>query len=266
LGASYNTRSALEALMAHTPEFYVCFPGRIESISSSTDIKKGHKHLLWNPNKPHKLGEVSNIETNVVISEMPGQEVLYDSLLGLPSGKKEGMDIEIIRRHAQIQVAMIMIGQHLGYRTWVAKNDMGIVYKQKKLVQMDGVISSLTDNTLISAWQETIRAALLIDVIWFKNGRLMPAVIEIEHTTGVTSGLTRMKKFQDVTPSVKTRYVISAADDYREKAMQEISQPQFKSLDAKFFPYSAVEELWSLCERRKIQGVTEEFLDSFMES
>ena len=30
LGASYNTRSALEALMAATPEFYWCLPGRIE--------------------------------------------------------------------------------------------------------------------------------------------------------------------------------------------------------------------------------------------
>jgi type II restriction enzyme len=29
LGGSYNTRSALEALLAHTPEFYFCYPGSI---------------------------------------------------------------------------------------------------------------------------------------------------------------------------------------------------------------------------------------------
>src|ERR1700676_836403 len=47
LGASYNTRSALEALLAHTPQFQYCYPGRIEVGESSTAIKKGHKHLMW---------------------------------------------------------------------------------------------------------------------------------------------------------------------------------------------------------------------------
>ena len=44
LGASYNTRSALEALLAHTPEFYACYPGRLDSYSGN--IRQGHKHLL----------------------------------------------------------------------------------------------------------------------------------------------------------------------------------------------------------------------------
>jgi type II restriction enzyme len=47
LGASYNTRSVLEALLVHTPQFYYCYPGRIESINSNTKIKDGHKHLIW---------------------------------------------------------------------------------------------------------------------------------------------------------------------------------------------------------------------------
>ena len=93
----------------------------------------------------------------------------------------------------------------------------------------------------------------------------MPAVIEVEHSTGVTSGLTRMKGLQDALPRFPTRYVIVAADEDRKKVVQEASRPQFKSLETKFFPYSAVEELYSLCQRRKIQGVSEEFLDSFME-
>ena len=50
-----------------------------------------------------------------------------------------------------------------------------------------------------------------------------------------------------------------------QKVVQEANKEQFKSLDTRFFPYSAVEELYSLCERRKLRGITEEFLDSFME-
>lgn len=93
----------------------------------------------------------------------------------------------------------------------------------------------------------------------------MPAVIEVEHSTGVTSGLTRMKGFQDALPAFPTRYVIVAADEDREKVIREANREQFKSLNARFFPYSAVEELYGLCQRRKLRGVTEEFLDTFME-
>jgi type II restriction enzyme len=265
LGASYNTRSALEALLAHTPQFYMCYPGRIENIKSSVDIKSGHKHLLWLADLPHQAGEVVTKETKVVISEIPNQEVMYDALSFPDDILQQGLDINIQRRHAQIQIALINIGQHLGYKTWVAQNDRGIIYKQKRLGEMENVLPSLRESTLISSWDEAIRAALLIDCIWFKNGRLMPAVMEVEHTTGVTSGLTRMKKLQDAIPSVLTRYVIVAPDEDRQKVITEINQEQFHSLNAKYFPYSAVEELWALCERRKIKGITEEFLDCYME-
>jgi type II restriction enzyme len=265
LGASYNTRSALETLLAYTPQFYVSYPGRIESISSSTEIKKGHKHLIWSPNEPHEKGIIKEKHSEIVISEIPGQEVVYDSL-SIPEETETGLDIEIRRRHAQMQIALIMIGKHLGYRSWVAQNDMGIIYKGKKLAEMESVIPNLHSGTIISTWEDAIKAAHLIDCIWFEGSNRMPAVMEVEHTTGVTSGLTRMKKFQDMIPSINTRYVIIAADEDRGRVVREISTQQFKSLNAKFFPYSAVEELWALCERRKIKGTSEEFLDSFMEA
>lgn len=265
LGASYNTRSALEALIAHTPQFYMAYPGRIENINSSFDVRKGHKHLLWLPQQPHEAGTIVTKETDMVISEIPNQEVSYDAL-SLPADLLKGeIDIDVQRRHVQIQIALIMIGQHLKYRTWVAQNDKGILYNNKRIGDMESVLQNLKDNTVISAWDDAIRAALLIDCIWFKNGKLMPAVMEVEHSTGVTSGLTRMKKLQDVMPPFPTRYVIVAPDEDRQKVIKEINQPQFQSLNAKFFPYSAVEELWALCNRRNIKGITDEFLDCYME-
>ena len=117
----------------------------------------------------------------------------------------------------------------------------------------------------MSSFDEAVQAALLIDCIWFKNGKLMPAVMEIENSTGVTSGLTRMKNFQDKFPPYPTRYVIVAPDELRDKVIKEANKPQFKDLDTRYFTYSAVEELYSLCQRRKIKGITEDFLDCFME-
>ena len=175
------------------------------------------------------------------------------------------MNIEIARRHAQIQIALVEIGTQLGYRTWVAHNDKGIIYKDRRLGEMDGVLARLDDVRLLEAFDDARAAANLIDCIWFKNARLMPAVIEIEHSTGVRSGLTRMKAFQDLLPAFPTRWVVAAPDEDRDKVMRECNLPQFRSLNARYFPYSAVEELYYLCQKRKIKGVTEDFLDCYME-
>lgn len=52
----------LESLLAHTPTFYVTHPGRIETIDKSQKIKHGHKHLLWLPNNPHRLGIIQGVD------------------------------------------------------------------------------------------------------------------------------------------------------------------------------------------------------------
>lgn len=265
LGGSYNTRSVLEALVAHTSEFYFCYPGRIEDADGTTKIRHGHKHLVWLPDTPHKPGVTQETKTDIVISEVPNLEVFYDALVVPDELAQPHIDIDVQRRHAQMQIALIMIGIELGFRTCIAQNDKGIIYHDKKVGELDGVVVDLSRERLVSSYPEAVKAALLIDCIWFKNGRLMPAVIEVEHTTGVTSGLTRMKGFHDTLPPFPTRYVIVAPDNDREKVIREANREQFKTLNTKFFPYSSVEELYGLCQRRRLRGVTEEFLDTFME-
>ena len=265
LGASYNTRSVLEALIAHTPQFYFCYPGRIEDINGKSKIKKGHKHLVWRPNSPHAAGTMEEFETDAVVSEIPTMDASYDALVVPDALATPEIDIDTQRRHVQIQIALVIIGRHLGFKTWVAQNDMGITYQGQRLAEMDGVLGRLDQQNILAAFPEAAHAARLIDSIWFQDTRHMPAVMEVEHTTGITSGLTRMKGLQDNAPAIQTRYVIVAPDEDRAKAIREANREQFLALDARFFPYSAVEELYALCQRRKIRGVTPEFIESFME-
>ncbi len=267
LGGSYNTRSVLESLIALTPEFFYCYPGRIKDIDGHSSIEHGHKHLVWLPDEPHNAGVLTEKKMeNMAISEIPLQSVTYDNLI-LPENMVVGgdMNIEVIRRHTQIQIALYLIGLQLGYRTWIAQNDKGIVYKDKPLIEQQGIIPVLGNENIISAFPGAEVSAKFIDCIWFQNGKFMPAVMEVEHTTGITSGLTRMKGLQDTMPSFKTRYVIVAPDDDREKVVEEANRPQFKSLDTRFFPYSAVEELYYICTHRNLHGVEPEFLDCYME-
>lgn len=263
---SYNTRSVLESLMAHTPEFYYCYPGRIMDKGGQTSIETGHKHLIWAPETPHQNAVLVQKEVqNMAISEIPSKQVVYDDIIVPESLTSGPLDIEVVRRHTQIQIALYIIGLQLGYRTWIAQNDMGIQYKGQPLICQPNIISSLTDDENVVSRFRAESEAKLIDCIWFQNGRFMPAVMEVEHTTGVTSGLTRMKGLYDMMPDFKTRYVIVAPDDDRDMVVEKINRPQFKELDARYFAYSSVEELYYICTHRNLHGVNQEFLDCYME-
>ncbi len=67
-------------------------------------------------------------------------------------------------------------------------------------------------------------------------------------------------------PAFKTRYVVVAPDDDRERVINEANRPQFLGLEARYFPYSSVEELYYICTHRKLHGITQDFLDCYMES
>lgn len=265
LGASYNTRSVLEALIAYTPQFWYCYPGRIADIAGQTTIERGHKHLVWLPNKPHKNGELSFLKTDVAISEIPTTAVVYDSLDLPDSLDLHGMDIEVARRHVQIQIALYLIGKQLGYETWIAQNDKGIKYQGKALLEHEGILKSISEKPLVGPFEGAMAAGRFIDCIWFDGDKQIPAVMEVEHTTGVTSGLDRMKNFHDHIPPVGSRYVIVAPDEDRDHVLTESRKPMFEDMDVRFFPYSSVEELYVLCQRRHLKGTTEEFLDCYME-
>lgn len=208
---------------------------------------------------------IAQIETQKIISEVPSIDVVYDALVLPEYNDKTGLDLEIKRRHSQIQVALYYIGHQLNFSTWIAQGDKGIIYQDKKIGEYEGVIYSLNEVDQLKSFSGASKAALHIDCIWFKNGKLMPAVMEVEHSTGVNSGLSRLKDLYECIPGHKTRYVIVAADEDREDVFRKASKEQFKVLDIRFFSYSAVEELYSICKRRRLRGITEEFLDCFME-
>jgi type II restriction enzyme len=266
-----NTRSILEALLALTPEFSMCRPKRLDEYGDIKLSKVGTKHIWWRPDLPHKTGIINWIETEIVISDLQASHVYYggfelgtieelnnvSAVQAAPSG--------VQRRHSQIQICLIAIGMALKFRTSIAIQDQAISYEGKRLIEMEGVVKRLSDLTQISAHPAAIKSVRDIDVVWFKNGSLMPAALEIEHTTGIKPGLDRLKGLQDIIPGQSVRYVIVAAESEREKVVRFANEERFRSLNIRYFSYSAVEELYSLCQRRELKGVTEAFLDSFME-
>jgi len=265
LAGSYNTRSVLEALLAHTPDIFVCTPGRQETIGGIVSIKRGHKHILWNPEKLHALGRIEHIDLgeSCVINEIPSIDMMYDVVPAQQT--KEGMDIDILRRHSQIQVALSEIAKAFDIRTWIAVEDHGIIYNKKRIIEYPNIIKDLTTEPTISQFPNAIHVGKHIDCLFFNGG--LPFAFEVEHTTGVTSGLSRMLQFKNAAEHLNTHYVIVAPDNDREDVMTKCNKEQFKELNAFYFPYSQVEELYSFTSRHEghIKGIKKDFLLTFME-
>ena len=264
LGGSYNTRSVLEALLAHTPEIFTCLPGRLENIGGNVSVKRGHKHILFDPEHPHRLGETEfrNLGENFVISETPTAETMYDVA---PPPTRGELPPDIARRHSQIQVALAEIGRALLLRTWVAVEDHGIVHDGRNILQYPFIVKNLESERTLAAFPEAVGVAKHIDCIQFNGG--LPFVFEVEHTTGVTSGLTRMLHFHQEAPHIATNFVIVAPDEDRSLVMERSHHDQFREINPMYFPYSNVEELYSFARKRNgyIRGADKKFLFNFME-
>ena len=105
---------------------------------------------MWVPSNPHELGKLEEIPTEIAISDLPIMSVQYDSI-GIPDyvlDQFNGLTIEVVRRHTQIQIALYLIGLQLGYSTWIAQNDRGIKYQGYALSEHEGVLQSLNDKRM----------------------------------------------------------------------------------------------------------------------
>jgi type II restriction enzyme len=264
-----NTRSAFEALLAHTPHFFMCLPERVDSYTGK--VLKNLKHIMWCPDEEHPRGQVAWKEYRRVITELEFGVEFADVHITSRMLGDEFDSIEAKTIHTQMQVALVEIGNALNFRTWIARNDRSIPLidrksgQETKLGDLPGVISSLDDVPMLYK-REIKEAASLIDCIWFTDDDRMPAVIEIEHSTGVTSGLTRMRKFRDRIPSILTAFTVVAPNELRNKVIMEANQQIFRDLRTRYMPYSTVRELYGLIQRYSLSNVVDhKFILPFME-
>lgn len=266
-GASYNSRSAFEALLLHTEFFYLCYPGRLERMGENTKVKHGHKHSIYLPDRPHKKGVITELENSEIVVAQVDREFYFDALHLSESRIRDKVQVEIDRRHAQIQLMLIKIGAAFGLNSWVARNDHGIKYDNKAFIEMDTVIKDLRDTAALQGYVKAADKGDLIDLIWLSDdGRKIPAIIEIEHSTGITSGLTRMKSFKVEAPDLAhMTYIIAAPDEIRSQVVKKSLEPQFKDMDIHFLSYSSIEDMY-LLSQRKIKGIDNlKFFHTYLE-
>jgi type II restriction enzyme len=259
LNGTGNNRSVLEAIIAHLSEFYVCYPGR-----HLNGIPERRKYLYWNPDKPHRAGSIT--ETDDIRGVVSRPEQTY----ALPAASHPARNFAKLRPHQQVQVKAFEIGAAKQWAVWIAENDQNIRIGRRRLVSHPSAIQHLSKVPILQVHPAAIKAARHLDVMYIREDGFIPAVIEIEHSTGVSSGLTRMNTFRHSMAGVYanggqggTSFIICADDSKAAEVKAKASAPQFAALAPRFLPYSRVDLLWALCMDNRQKALNENVLEIF---
>lgn len=265
--ASGNERSALEALLAYTPNFFICKVTRMNPYTDEIMPKK-QKRIMWCPDESHPIGELHYKDYELIISE---KEEEFDKEFGKIVIKTENLTdevdtIEAKTEHTRMQVALVKIGNALGFSTWIAKPDQSIRVGDRTLGELEGVIQSL-DEVPVLYTSASKEKANFIDTMWFSsNLEKVERIFEIEHSTKVTSGLTRMLKLKKSLSGAKMKFAVVAPPEMRKKTVTEANDASFRELECKFMSYPNVRELYSFVKRRTLSNnIKQVIVDAFLE-
>ncbi|MDR2400623.1 MAG: hypothetical protein LBD73_03105 [Deferribacteraceae bacterium] len=258
----------LEVILAYTAEFYLCYPGRMEHIAGNAVDKRGEQYIIWLPSDPHENSKLAVKDYSADISEIPSFVAVYEALeiKGAPKHFSDKPAADILRRRIQIQVALYNIGLQLDCRSWFKKNDDYIYLNNTPISDVKNIISELNDLPPFAGNPSALERARDLDIIWFAKDGSIPAAISVEFYKGISTSVMGMLELKNLLPAdAIKRYVIAAPDEDRAHTVSVSTKAFNRSLSACYFPHSSVEELFSLCRRRNIKGISDEFLDSFIE-
>jgi hypothetical protein len=151
------------------------------------------------------------------------------------------------RESSIVQSKLAQLGETMGFRVWIPKNDRLAVLKHRSPgvgIMLDALPLNYDDVTL-----QTIER---IDVIWLK-GRAIQRAFEVEHTTAVYSGLLRMADLLALQPNMNIALHIVAPEERQKKVLDEIRRPVFSLLEhhplakrCSFIAYESLEEIMGL--------------------
>jgi hypothetical protein len=94
--------------------------------------------------------------------------------------------------HSYFQGLLVEIGNIKGYQTYIPNQDKNKFFLQNPL----GRISSLS-NILHFSYENLIKRAQSVDVIWFNNRNMPASFFEVEHSTDFYNSLIKFSELRD---------------------------------------------------------------------
>lgn len=155
------------------------------------------------------------------------KKTVIKSALGIQEISKPGIsvtskEIKEITGHSEAEFILLKLGQILGYDTYSPdRNKDAYSQKLEDLVSLDAIPQFTTPSLL-----DTIKN---IDVIWFED-EFPVCCFEVEHTTGVTTGLLRLYQ----TSQLNTKLFVIAPADVLKKFETEMNKMPFRKMKNRY--------------------------------
>ncbi|MGB9743634.1 MAG: hypothetical protein ACPLW7_00340 [Minisyncoccia bacterium] len=131
-------------------------------------------------------------------------------------------EIKEITGHSEAEFILLKLGQILGYDTYSPdRNKNAYGQKLEDLISLEAIPQFTTPALL-----DTIRN---IDVIWFED-EFPVCCFEVEHTTGVTTGLLRLYQ----TSQLNTKLFVIAPADVLKKFETEMNKMPFRKMKSRY--------------------------------
>ena len=166
----------------------------------------------------------------------PGLWALLEAKDTLPADLKERPKPE--SDHTYFQGLLVELGNLRKLSTYVPRQDRGRKFLGKALGDV-ATLEKIYDFT----YDEIVRRAAMVDVIWFSERRFPAEFIEVENTTDIEGKFHKFLDFDVFT----TDFRIVAPSARQEEFKSRLKQPVFKSIAnrTRFTSYETVAELHS---------------------
>lgn len=139
--------------------------------------------------------------------------------------------------HVLMQYNLLKLGERLGTKVWLPKNDQTKVQSQFGDLNIENEFTSGLDVP---------KSIENIDVVW-KDGYRIDAAFEVENSTSVYSGLLRFSDLKVLTPNSTYPLFIVAPSSRKNKVISEANRPTFKKLnidrEVKYISYENITNL-----------------------
>lgn len=173
-------------------------------------------------------------------------------------------DETTVRDSIKMQAVIARIGEMMGLKIWLPKQDRVNVLKEWSPKKK----GSLIDTLPLSYDLTTLRTIEQIDVSWLKKRSIVRA-FEVEHTTAIYSGILRMADLLSLQPNMDIKLHLVAPASRREKVFQEIQRPVFSLLEkgplAEFCTYISYDSLNELSGLKHLKYLTDSVLEEYEE-
>lgn len=175
---------------------------------------------------------------NVMFHEINGiPKFFVDPLLvvqnQIENNSKELFETENNTIHTDSQYMLCDIFTNLGYGVFVPKGDRS----QKN--SFGQTIQEAFSNNIVEI---TDSVGKFIDVVITKNGKPFK-IFEVEESTNIRNGLTRMTRYKSVENDVES-FVVSSKESYQKKFDKESKWEIFSDLNSIFIPYSDLKQIF----------------------